>query len=80
MQDGLGISDTAAAMVAVSYVYDLSKRTSVGVTYAQIRNEASAAYHFFTDTGTGGDLSSNGALVQAGEDPKLLAFIVKHAF
>ncbi|HXZ51646.1 MAG TPA: porin [Burkholderiales bacterium] len=80
VQDGLGIGDTGAAMAAVAYTYSLSKRTQVGVTYAQIRNEANAAYHFFTDTGTGGDLSSNGAQIAAGEDPKLLALILYHAF
>lgn len=76
--DGQGISDTSASMAAVAYTYALSKRTQVGVTYAQIRNEANASYHFFTDTG--GDLSSAGALVQPGEDPKLLALIMYHAF
>jgi predicted porin len=80
VQDGLGIGDTGAAMAAVAYTYSLSKRTQVGITYAQIRNEANAAYHFFTDTGTGGDLSSSGAQIAAGEDPKLLALIMYHAF
>ena len=78
VQDQAGISDTSAAMAAVAYTYSLSKRTQVGVTYAQIRNEANAAYNFFTDTG--GDLSSAGMPVRAGEDPKLLALIMYHAF
>ncbi|HMA89395.1 MAG TPA: porin [Burkholderiales bacterium] len=73
------LGDTSAAMAAVAYTYSLSKRTQVGVTYAQIRNEANAAYHFFTDV-SGGDLSSLGSTVQAGEDPKLLALIMYHAF
>ena len=81
VQDGLGIGDTGAAMAAVAYTYSLSKRTQVGVTYAQIRNEANAAYRFFTDSGDGNwGLSSYGAVPQAGEDPKLLALILYHAF
>jgi predicted porin len=79
VQDGLGLSDTGADMTAVAYTYALSKRTQVGITYAMIRNQANAAYHFFTDV-SGGDLSSLGATVQAGEDPKLLALIMYHAF
>ncbi len=73
------VDGTAATMAAVAYTYSLSKRTQVGVTYAQIRNESNAAYHFFTDAGNG-DLSSLGATPQAGEDPKLLALIMYHAF
>jgi hypothetical protein len=63
----------------VAYTYSLSKRTQVGITYAMIRNQANAAYHFFTDAGNG-DLSSLNATTQAGEDPKLLALIMYHAF
>jgi predicted porin len=79
VQDGLGIGDTGATMFALAYTYSMSKRTQVGVTLAQIRNEANAAYHFFTDA-SGGDLSSLGSTTQAGEDPKLLALILYHAF
>jgi len=79
--DGLGISGTDADMMAVAYSYSLSKRTQVGVTYAQIKNGENAAYNFFTDSGNGSTgLSSTNAGARAGEDPKLLAFIVKHAF
>ena len=73
------LDGTSAAMAAVAYTYSLSKRTQVGVTYAYIRNESNAAYHFFTDV-SGGDLSSLGSTVQAGEDPKMLALIMYHAF
>ena len=80
VQDGLGITDTGAKMFAVAYVYDMSKRTSVGLTYAQIKNQQNAAYQLFTDSGTGGALSSNNAAPLAGEDPQLIALIMKHAF
>jgi predicted porin len=42
-----------AKMVALSYQYTLSKRTSVGLTYAKITNDVGAAYNFFTSTSLG---------------------------
>ena len=66
-----------AKMVALSYQYTLSKRTSVGLTYAKITNDAAAAYNLFT-TGTLGN--STGATSAAGEDPRLMAATIRHAF
>jgi predicted porin len=71
--------DTKARMIAFAYVYDLSKRTSVGLTYASIRNGANAAYNLFTN-GTAAALGSVGSPSNAGEDPRLIAFTVRHAF
>jgi predicted porin len=64
-----------ARMIAVAYVYDLSKRTSVAVTYANIDNKSAAAYNFH-------NISAGGAnnVVANGEDPRLLALTVRHAF
>jgi predicted porin len=76
--EALGITDTEAKMWAFAYVYDLSKRTSVGVTYAAIDNKTNASYNFFTNTGGLGSGAS--AIAGFGEDPKLLAFTVRHAF
>ena len=67
--------DTKADMWAIGYAYDLSKRTSVGVTYASINNHTNAGYNFFT----GGSLGNNGSVL-AGEDPKLFAATLRHAF
>jgi predicted porin len=75
-KDKVAGDGTEAKMIAVAYVYDLSKRTSVGVTYAKIDNGANAAYNFFTNTTFGG---ANTASL-AGEDPRLLALTVRHAF
>jgi predicted porin len=78
---GNDLGGTDASMAAVAYNYALSKRTSVGITYAQIRNGENAAYNFFTDSGNGtSGLSSTNAGARAGEDPKLLALIMYHAF
>src|SRR6202008_4534453 len=46
-------SGTKANMWAIGYSYDLSKRTSIGVTYARINNHSNAGYQFFTNSGLG---------------------------
>ncbi len=66
-----------AKMIALSYQYTLSKRTSVGLTYAKITNDAAAAYNLFTTTSLG---NSTGAAVAAGEDPRIFAGTIRHAF
>jgi hypothetical protein len=71
--------DQSARMWAFAYVYDLSKRTSAGVTYAKIRNSTLATYNFFTNANTGA-FGSVGAQSAADEDPRLIAFTVRHAF
>jgi predicted porin len=68
--------DTKARMIAVSYVYNLSKRTNVALGYAQIRNGAQAAYNLFTST----SLGSADAGLKPGEDPRLLSLTMRHAF
>ncbi len=70
-------ANTDAKMFAVAYVYDLSKRTSAGVTYAKIANAANARYNFFTG---GGALGSPDSIPAGGEDPQLLQFTIRHAF
>jgi predicted porin len=63
-------------MWALSYGYDLSKRTSLAVTYAKITNNTAAAYNLFTGSlGLGITPAS-----AAGEDPKLWAVTMRHAF
>jgi predicted porin len=76
-KDKVGGDGTDAKMYAVAYVYDLSKRTSVGVTYAKIDNNTASAYNFFTNTG---GLGSTNSTMQAGEDGQLIQFTVRHAF
>jgi predicted porin len=66
----------SAKMYALAYTYDLSKRTSVALTYAQIKNNANGTYNFFTNVGLG----AGGVAVQAGEDPKMYGLTMRHAF
>jgi predicted porin len=73
-----GLTDgTGAKLYAAAYVYDLSKRTSVGLTYAKIKNDARAAYNFFTNDGSFGSTNST---LTAGESATLLALTMRHAF
>jgi len=74
--DAFGNADTKANMWAIGYSYDLSKRTSVGLTYARINNKANAGYTFFTQASLG--LPSGG--VMAGEDPRMFGTTFRHAF
>ena len=68
--------DQGARMLALSYQYTMSKRTSVGLTYATIRNNANANYNLFTN----GSLGSASSVAIAGEDPRMLAGTIRHAF
>jgi predicted porin len=75
-----GLTDgTGAKLYAAAYVYDLSKRTSVGLTYAKIKNDSRAAYNFFTND-TPGAFGSTNSTLTAGESATLLALTVRHAF
>jgi len=71
-------ANTGANMFALAYVYDLSKRTSLGLTYARIRNDSGASYQLYQDNG--GTQSSTNATPLPGEDPQLLSTTIKHAF
>ncbi len=78
--DNATAGQDGAKMIALSYQYTLSKRTSVGVTYAKITNDTDATYNFFTrNTGSLGN-SAAGATPNGGEDPRLLAATIRHAF
>jgi predicted porin len=67
-----------ARMWALGYNYSLSKRTSLGVTYASIRNDAGATYTPFTSNGSLGGGAAHTAL--AGEDPRFWSMTIRHAF
>ena len=66
-----------ARMVALAYTYDLSKRTSLGVTYAKITNDAGAFYNLFNSAAAQGSAS---AAVAPGEDPRIWSLGMRHAF
>jgi predicted porin len=68
--------DTKARMFAASYQYNLSKRTSLALTYAQINNGAQATYNFYLSTAN----ASADSAPKAGEDPRVWALTLRHAF
>lgn len=71
-------SGTGAHMWAVAYDYSLSKRTSVGLSYAQLKNKANANYGMFYNAQTAFGSSSSASLV--GEDSRLFAATIRHNF
>jgi predicted porin len=70
-------SGTGAYMYSLAYVYDMSARTSLGLTYSVIHNDSYANYTYFTGNGT---LGSPDATPVAGERQQLLHLGIKHAF
>ena len=73
---GATTSNTGAHMVAVAYVYDLSKRTSVGLTYAKVNNDTNAGYNLYNSASAG----SSDATIVNGESPRILQATIKQAF
>ncbi len=68
--------DTKAHMWAIAYAYDLSKRTSVAVTWSEIKNHSAAAYNFFTS----GALGLGNSAPKPGENPQMFGVTMRHAF
>lgn len=71
-------SGTGASMFAIAYDYSLSKRTSVGISWGQLRNKSNANYNFFYNSQTAFGSASAGTL--AGERVQLLSGAVRHNF
>lgn len=76
--DKATVADDAAEMFAIAYAYNLSKRTSAALTYARINNKVAGAYTFFTSASLG--LGAGASAVAAGEDPRMWAVTLRHAF
>lgn len=69
------LADTGAKMYSLGYDYPLSKRTSLGVSYAVLNNDANANYAMFTSTALGGH-----PVPLAGQDQKQLYLGIRHTF
>jgi predicted porin len=74
--DKVTAAQDGAKMLALSYAYDLSKRTSVALTYAKITNEVGANYSLFTSTA----LALGNVATAADNDPRMWGVTVRHAF
>jgi predicted porin len=68
-------ANTGASLVSVGYDYALSKRTSLGVSYAKLNNKSRAGYALYTQAALNG--TANNA---AGQDASQLYLGVRHAF
>lgn len=75
--DGATAAPDGAKMWALAYSYDLSRRTSVALTVARIRNDGGAVYNLY---GSAGGQGSPDMAVSPGEDPSIVALTLKHAF
>jgi predicted porin len=69
------IADTGARMISIGYDYPLSKRTSVGVSYADLKNDANANYALFTMNALGGHPNP-----LVGQDVRQFYVGLRHAF
>lgn len=69
------LADTGAKMFAIGYDYPLSKRTSVGVSYANLKNDANANYALFTMNALGGHTNP-----VVGQDVRQFYVGLRHAF
>jgi len=70
-----GTSNTGAKMYSIGYDYPLSKRTSIGASFANINNDAGAAYQMFTAVPLGGHPA-----ITAGQDSRQFYVGLRHAF
>jgi len=68
--------NSGAKEVAIAYNYDLSKLTSVGITYARINNNNGAQYNLFTSV----PLGSADVAAKPGEDPSILQATIRQGF
>jgi predicted porin len=75
-KDAAVTDNTGAKMFALAYQYDLSKRTALGLTYAQIKNDNNANYNFFTSA----SLGSTDAVPTLGAKLQLIQGTIFHAF
>lgn len=75
------IKDSGAALISVGYDFPLSRRTSIGVNIADLKNEANAAYGLYTQAALGGHGSgTNAGAPVAGQDSRQYYFGIRHAF
>jgi len=72
-----GQTDTGAKEYTIGYDYRFSKRTTIGVGYAQIKNDSLA---IFTWTGAPGNQTGTGLAPLPGSDPSVFFLSVIHRF
>jgi predicted porin len=68
-------ANTGASLFSVGYDYALSKRTSLGVSYAKLNNKSAAGYALYTQAALNGTPAN-----AVGQDASQLYLGVRHAF
>lgn len=76
-ENGNTVDDTGAKMLSISYQYSLSKRTTLDVSYVELRNERNGQYNFWV-----GGLKSGSQLstADAGARARMAYAGIKHLF
>ena len=72
---GVTNADTGATLLSVGYDYALSKRTTLGVSYAKLDNKASAGYALYTQAALNGTAAN-----KTGQDATQFYLGVRHSF
>ncbi len=72
---GAKVANTGANLWSVGYDYPLSRRTSVGVSYARLDNEAGAGYQLYTQGALNGTRNNS-----VGQDANQFYVGVRHTF
>jgi predicted porin len=73
--NGATVQDSSATMLSLGYDYALSKRTSIGASYATISNKANAGYGLYTQAALAGTPLSG-----VGQKASQLYVGVRHTF
>jgi predicted porin len=68
-------ANTGASLFSIGYDYALSKRTSLGVSYAKLNNKSAAGYALYTQAALNGTPAN-----AVGQDASQLYLGVRHAF
>ena len=71
-------ANTGAKLLTLNYSYDLSKRTSVSLSYARLDNRAAGRYSlFYTSENV---MGGTGTGMLAGEDSTMWGVVLRHGF
>jgi len=70
--------NTGATLNSIAYNYDLSKRTSVGISYVRLNNAPRASFSLFYQADSA--FGSANSLALAGEDMRLIGAVLRHGF
>ena len=73
--NGVNQPNTDANLLSIGYDYALSKRTSIGASYARLDNKAAANYRLYVHSGLGATIPAG-----AGVDQSQFYIGVRHAF